>query len=156
MRHPVPICRLPVCNSRRAPTLTPSDRYPASRGLPAPSQSIFGYFSLTGRRTNPPGSAPFARQPNGKALTTSSQEPIAIGALRHVESCVSCSRHLNVRPECVEIGAGKNAKPELAGVLPPLQFNLCHSYGLATLAITQRAPLGIDIGMIRPFAGPIE
>src|SRR5262245_38601067 len=60
------------------------------------------------------------------------------------------------RPECVEIGTGKNGKPGLAGVLPPLQFNLCHSYGLATLAITQRAPLGIDIEMIRPLAEPIE
>jgi 4'-phosphopantetheinyl transferase len=61
------------------------------------------------------------------------------------------SRYLRRAPQRLQFGYGKYGKPELrtAPNAGAVQFNLAHSETLALLAITQTAPVGVDVERIR-------
>jgi 4'-phosphopantetheinyl transferase len=56
------------------------------------------------------------------------------------------SRYLKADPLDLRFEIGPHGKPSLAG----LEFNLSHSGGWAMIAVSQSAPVGIDIEAIRP------
>lgn len=62
-------------------------------------------------------------------------------------------RYLTIAPDAVELIAGANGKPELAGRerngRPALFFNLAHSEDIAVYAFTRDAPIGVDVQLER-------
>jgi 4'-phosphopantetheinyl transferase len=54
------------------------------------------------------------------------------------------ARHLGVTPEAVSFSYGAHGKPEVAG----LHFNLSHSVHRLAVALSARAPVGLDIEAI--------
>lgn len=72
----------------------------------------------------------------------------AHGALRAI-----LGRYLGLAPEQVELEQEPSGKPQLtaASNTAGLQFSLAHSDDLALCAVTQGAPVGIDIEMQRPL-----
>ena len=61
-------------------------------------------------------------------------------------------RYLRLAPERLQFAYGRHGKPELAGAeAGALHFNLAHSGGLALLAVTRAAPLGVDVERVRPM-----
>jgi 4'-phosphopantetheinyl transferase len=59
-------------------------------------------------------------------------------------------RYLDLPPVEIELGAGDGGKPRLAGAEVGLRFNLSHSHGLAVVAVTLAAEVGIDIEWVDP------
>ena len=68
---------------------------------------------------------------------------------------VILGRYCDVSPERLRFSYGPNGKPELAldegarRAGGALHFNLAHSEGVGVLAITQAAPVGVDVELIR-------
>jgi len=65
---------------------------------------------------------------------------LARAALRRI-----LGAYLGVAPATVEIVLDENGKPHLAGAPAPLAFSLSHTRGLAAIAVTTRAAVGIDV-----------
>jgi 4'-phosphopantetheinyl transferase len=63
--------------------------------------------------------------------------------------------YLGVEAAAVPIVAVPHERPSLAPSArwraTPLDFNLSHSDGLALIAVTRRAPLGVDVELLRPM-----
>lgn len=57
------------------------------------------------------------------------------------------SAYLGAAPETLQIGAGANGKPVLAG---GPRFNLTHSEGVGLLAVSDRREVGVDVEAVRP------
>jgi 4'-phosphopantetheinyl transferase len=72
---------------------------------------------------------------------------VARAILRQLLGC-----YLRQPPASICIKAGPQGKPALGLVagLPPLRFNLSHSYGLALYAFALHREVGIDVEKIRP------
>jgi len=64
------------------------------------------------------------------------------------------ARYAGVPPERVSFAYGPHGKPALADDLGPagLSFNLSHSQGLAALALTGAAAVGVDVEALRPMS----
>jgi len=60
-------------------------------------------------------------------------------------------RYLNIEPSRVALSYESRGKPLLSGsaVMPPFHFNLSHSNGLALIAGTRKAALGVDVELVR-------
>jgi 4'-phosphopantetheinyl transferase len=59
------------------------------------------------------------------------------------------SRYLDREASAIELSAGEDGKPALAGP-GPLRFNLSHSAGLALVAVTSGREVGVDVERIKP------
>jgi len=60
-------------------------------------------------------------------------------------------RRLGIAPAFVRFVEGPHGKPALADPsTPALEFNVAHSHGLALVALSAGAPVGIDVERIRP------
>ena len=75
------------------------------------------------------------------------------GQLRRV-----LGHYLDLDPSRVAFSYGRFGRPSLAdpAVRPPLDFNLAHSDGLALLAVTGGAAVGVDLERARPGFGGID
>jgi len=62
------------------------------------------------------------------------------------------SRYTGVRPEDIRFREGAHGKPALDGKITQLEFNLSHSSGVALIAVTRVAPVGVDVERIRNIA----
>ena len=62
--------------------------------------------------------------------------------------------YLGTEPVDVTFSYSGHGKPHLADTSLEIRFNVSHSHGMALIAITRRAELGVDIEMIRP--GPAD
>jgi 4'-phosphopantetheinyl transferase len=60
------------------------------------------------------------------------------------------SRRLDVSPLEITFELGPHGKPAVKGVEVGIEFNLSHSGGWAMIAVSARAPVGIDLEAIRP------
>jgi phosphopantetheinyl transferase len=58
-------------------------------------------------------------------------------------------RYLGTEPERIELRLGPHGKPELAGSVEPLRFNLSHSGELALVAIALEREVGVDVEAIK-------
>jgi 4'-phosphopantetheinyl transferase len=71
---------------------------------------------------------------------------VARGLLRQI-----LSGYVGVEPRDIRFGYGDNGKPFLRNDIPTnLRFNLSHSDGLAVLAVTAGAEIGVDFEVIQP------
>jgi|SRR5450830_109097 len=57
---------------------------------------------------------------------------------------------LDMAPEHVAIVAGADGKPALGRAMPPLYFNLSHSAGMAVVALSAEAGVGVDVEYCAP------
>ncbi|HUQ30513.1 MAG TPA: 4'-phosphopantetheinyl transferase superfamily protein [Pyrinomonadaceae bacterium] len=74
---------------------------------------------------------------------------VARGALRHI-----LSRYLTIAPALIRFNYSPYGKPELAGEMNELSFNVSHSNELALYAVALGCDVGLDIEFIREdFAG---
>lgn len=62
--------------------------------------------------------------------------------------------YLEVEPDSVEIGPGRNGKPEIADA-GGLEFNLSHSGGAVLVGFTVDNPIGVDIERVRTVREPL-
>ena len=60
--------------------------------------------------------------------------------------------YTGTRPERLSFAEADRRKPVLASPASDLHFNLTHSGGLAVLAVTRDAALGVDVERLRPLA----
>ncbi|MEL6297151.1 MAG: 4'-phosphopantetheinyl transferase superfamily protein [Pseudomonadota bacterium] len=81
------------------------------------------------------------------ATLSAVQEEVVIGRgiMREVVGL-----YLGCAPDAVALTRGPHGKPELADTTPALHFNLSHSGGMAALAVSREAPVGVDIEAARP------
>ena len=88
-----------------------------------------------------------------KALRPSARPP----SLHPAHAACACSSPAvsGMDPARVRYETGDHGKPRLLPGLPPLEFNLSHSEGLALIAATRDRSVGVDIERIRdmPDAG---
>jgi 4'-phosphopantetheinyl transferase len=63
---------------------------------------------------------------------------------------VLLGRYLGRAPSGVELRAGPQGKPALAGAAP-LSFNVSHSFGVALFAVRAGGEVGVDVERVRPF-----
>ena len=73
---------------------------------------------------------------------------VARAALRN-----ALAYHLRCAPDAVVFDAAPGGKPVLADPAPDLHFNLAHAGGLALVAVSTRAPVGVDLEEVREFRG---
>src|SRR5205809_3281247 len=71
--------------------------------------------------------------------------------VRHGLLRMILGRYLNIEPERVTFAYESRGKPLLYGpaAMPPFHFNLSHSNGLALIALTRQAALGVDVERVR-------
>ena len=71
--------------------------------------------------------------------------------VRHGLLRMILGRYLNIEPSRVALSFESRGKPLLSGsaVMPPFHFNLSHSNGLALIAGTRQAALGVDVELVR-------
>ena len=75
---------------------------------------------------------------------------VAHGVLRHL-----LARYCGVAPESIAFDHGASGKPAVAGAAGgAVTFNLAHSHGGALLAVTNGAPIGVDLEQTRDDFDP--
>ncbi|MFQ5466779.1 MAG: 4'-phosphopantetheinyl transferase family protein, partial [Kiloniellaceae bacterium] len=62
------------------------------------------------------------------------------------------SRYTGMGPEDIRFRAGAHGKPALECEIARLEFNMSHSAGLALIAVTRLAPVGVDIERVQNIA----
>jgi len=58
-------------------------------------------------------------------------------------------RYLEIQPDRIQFGYGKNGKPFLSERGKGLEFNLAHSDEMALVAVTASGQLGVDVERVR-------
>jgi 4'-phosphopantetheinyl transferase len=69
--------------------------------------------------------------------------------LAHAALRLFLARCLGIHPAAVRYETGIHGKPRLGAGLPPLEFNLSHSGGLAVLAVARDRSVGVDVEQLR-------
>ncbi len=69
--------------------------------------------------------------------------------LAHAALRLLLARCLDLPPDAVRYKIGVHGKPRLGRGLPPLEFNMSHSGGLAMLAVSQGGSVGVDVEYVR-------